>query len=579
MQQYLFFHERILLVQAKSKRKILLPIIFGLLAVLMAACGNTTSTPPTTNLASKQILKEPVENGDFDSLDPALTQAGLGEPFNLIYSNLVKLNDDGSIAPDLASSYQVSADGLTYTFTLRSGLKFSDGTALTANDVAYSLNRAVLPATKSTVSAYLGQLKDYDKVTAGKIPTLINDSIVVKDANTIALTITSASAVFLYSLTYSTGDVVEQKTITAYGTAWTDHLDQGAGDGPFKVKSYSHTAGLILVPNPNYFGFVPKLTEIDYIIAADRDTNFKAYQAGQYDMAPVPPASDALASTMKGFVISPALAVRFIEMNYLVKPLGNKHIRQALALALNKDLVINHVINTVTKIVTPSNHIVINGIPGYNKDLKGPAGVVSTTGDQAMAKTLFAQGLAEEGMTLATFPKLTINYIKTYAAGGTTLNAFADQWKSVLGITIKVVGEPSTQLQTDEGNTIGHAGPLQMWYGVWGADYPDPQDFLSNFFAKGGAYNQSNYGQNNSADAADQQAVQAELAKADVDTNQAERLSLYQDAEQKIVDDAGWITTYQSAYVYVISPKLHGWTLTPLGFMTVNDWANVYFTK
>ena len=129
------------------------------------------------------------------------------------------------------------------------------------------------------------------------------------------------------------------------------------------MKSYSHTTGLVLVPNPYYFGFQPKLTEIQYIIAADRDSNYKAFQVGQFDLAPVPPSQEEIAATKPGFQMVPALASRFIGMNYLSKPLDNIKIRQAFALAINKDLIINHIIG---KFVTPSNHIVPKGIPGYN---------------------------------------------------------------------------------------------------------------------------------------------------------------------------------------------------------------------
>src|SRR5437764_10486314 len=145
------------------------------------------------------------------------------------------------------------------------------------------------------------------------------------------------------ALSYSTSFVVEKKLIDKYGTKWTDHLDEGGGCGPFKVKSYSHTTSLVLVPNPNYFGFQPKLKEIQYIIAGDRDSNYKAFQAGQFDIAPVPPSQDEIAATKPGYQVVQPLASRFIGMNYLSKQLYIIKIRQAFALALNNYLIINHI--------------------------------------------------------------------------------------------------------------------------------------------------------------------------------------------------------------------------------------------
>ncbi|MBV9615446.1 MAG: peptide ABC transporter substrate-binding protein, partial [Ktedonobacteraceae bacterium] len=476
----------------------------------------------------------------------------------------------------LAQSHQVSSDGLTYTFTLRSGLKFSDGTPLTANDVAYSLNRVLLPATKSSVTNYLDLLKDYDKVTAGKIPTLIGDSIIVKDPTTISLVISKRAAYFLESLTYSTGDVVQRKLVDKYGAKWIDHLEEGAGSGPFEVQSYGHTTSLVLVPNPNYYAFKPKIQKIIYTIGSDRDSNYKAYQAGQYDVAAVPPALDPVAKTKPGFQLVPALASRYIGMNYLVKPLDNIKIRQALDLAINKDLIIARVIGSV---VTPSNHIVPNGIPGYNENLTGPDGVAGTAGDQAKAKALFQQGMQEEGYSsVSQLPSLTLNYNVSYQAGANTINAIVAEWKQVLGITVKTVGEQSDQFVQDEDTNFG-SKKLQMWYGNWGADYPDAADWLTLFFGKDASHNGFNYGQNTSSAATEQQAVQAEMAQADEEQDAAKRIQLYQDAEQKIVNDVGWITTYQSSYAYSVNPKLQNFKLNSLGSIATSDWANIYFAQ
>jgi len=230
--------------------------------------------------------------------------------------------------------------------------------------------------------------------------------------------------------------------------------------------------------------------------------------------------------------------------------------------------------------VTPSNHIVPNGMPGYNSKLTGAAGVVGTAGNQTMAVQLFQQGLQEEGYSsVSQFPSLSLEYNNSYKAGADTITAIVAEWKSVLGVTIKTVGVQPTQLFQDEVSTIGRTGPLQLWYGVWSADYPDPQDWLSNFFANGGQDNFANYGQNNSSAAREQQAVQAELVQADGDQNRAERLELYQDAEQKIVNDVGWIVTYQTASIEVVNPRLQGWKSNPLGTIATSDWANIYFVQ
>jgi oligopeptide transport system substrate-binding protein len=565
----------------QPKKKLMLASLFSFLCTLslfVAACSGGSTTPtqknPAAAPADKQILHIP---GGFDSLDPALTSFGNGEPYNMIFNGLVTIQDDGSIIDQLAASHTVSSDGLTYTFTLRPHLKFSDGTPLTASDVAYSINRTLLPATQSDVRVYLSLIKDFDRVTSGKIPTLIGDSLIVKDDKTISIILSKPAVYFLGALSYSTSFVVEKKLIDKYGSKWTDHLDEGGGCGPFKVKSYGHTTKLVLVPNSNYFSFQPKLKEIQYISAGDRDSNYRAFLAGQFDLAPVPPSQYESAATKPGFQLVPALASRFIGMNYLSKPLDNIKIRQAFALAINKDLISNHIIG---KFVIPSNHIVPKGIPGYNPNLTGPAGVRGTAGDQTKAKQLLQEGLQESGYSsVSQLPPISVTYSIDYKAGADTILAIADEWKQVLGIPVRLIGVHGTELIMQEADTVGHSGPLQIWYGEWGADYPDPQDWLTLFFGKGADHNTFNYGQNNSSDAAQQQAVQAEMAQADGERDSATRIKLYNDAEQKIVNDVGWITTYQTVRMYSVNPKLQNWRLNSLGAPATADWANIYFAQ
>ena len=552
--------------------------IFCALNILLSACGSGNGNGTnTTTVAAKQVLRL-ASIGGFDTLDPALTAGGLGDPFNLIFSNLVTADDQGKIHDNMASSHQVSADGLTYTFSLRPGLKFSNGQKLDANDVAYSLNRTIDPATKSPVSSYLGLLKNYDALAGGKAKTLIGDSIIVKDPNTLVLVLSKPAAYFLASLNYATGDVVNKNLVTQYGTGWLNHLEEGGGSGPFKVKSYNPSKGLVLVPNPNYYGFKPKLQEINYTITSDRNSTFKSMKAGQFDLAPVPPADTNANKNLPGYQTTSALAMRFIGMNYLVKPLDNIKIRQGLELALNKTLLVDSILGK--GFVTPSYHIILDGIPGYNPNLQGPAGVNSLSGDQEKAKTLFQEGMKEEGYSsVSQRPTITLAYDQSYKAAGDTMNAVANEWKQVLGFTVKPFGLQPTDLINQEFQTNGKAGPLQMFYGNWVADYEDPQDFTTIFFGKGAQQNAFNYGQNKSANAAAQQAVQEELLKADTTQDPEARLKLYQDAEQKLVNDVPYITTYQSSYSYLVNPKLHGWKIQPTGSMAPGDWADVYFTN
>src|ERR1700694_1627798 len=295
----------------KKPKPRFLMLSFSILAamlLILSACGGQggTGTTPTTNTAApasadKQIARIPIGATDFGSLDPALIQLAVDyQTAESIFTGLVAFDHNVQLQDQLAASHTISSDGLTYTFTLRPNLKFSDGTPLTSKDVAYSINRALAPATNSPVSYYLNLLKDFDKFTTGKIPTLIGDALLTPDANTISIVISKPAAYFLQALTYPTSWVVEKSLIDKYGPKWTEHLTEGGGSGPFKVQQYSHTAGITFVPNASYYGPQPKFQKVVFNYYNTTETNYQAYQAKQVDLTLVPSTNLAQVKTQKG---------------------------------------------------------------------------------------------------------------------------------------------------------------------------------------------------------------------------------------------------------------------------------------
>ncbi len=513
--------------------------------------------------------------GDIATFDPALVQdTDSNFPIQDVFTGLVTLDDKLTVQPQLAKSWKVSADGLTYTFTLKDNLKFSDGTPLTSQDVIYSINRSIIPATKSPVSYYLAQIKDYDKANSGKIPTLIGDSLLAPDPKTVAITISAPGAYFLQALTYPTSYVVNQKLVTKYGATWTDHEAEGAGAGPFKVQSYSHTTGIVLVRNDNYYGKPSQIAQLTIPFYSDQDGMYKAYQASQLDYTPVPPAEIANAKSIKGYTEVSLLVIRYLSMNYLAKPFDNIKIRQAFALALNKDIIVQSALHGA---FTPTNHIIPQGMPGYDTTLTGPDGVASTAGDPTMAKQLLQQGMQEEGLTK--LPPVTLTYYPRNQQFKEALTAATQMWTTVLGVTIKVNVIARAKLLGLEDATTGNANGLQLWQAGWSADYPDPQDWLSTFFEKGAGYNQFNYGQNNTSAASEQQAVQTTLAQADITSDNTQRMKLYNDAEQKIINDVGWLPLWQEKQQTLVRPTIHGLVLNAQLDIPPDDWSSIFVTQ
>src|SRR5258708_30515988 len=374
--------------------------IVAVMGLLLVACGGNGDTAPVNSTAatkapeSQQIYRWAVPNPDIPTFDPGQTSDELSlKAILLEYSGMVELDDQLKVQKELASSWDVSTDGLTYTFHLKSNLQFSDGTPLTSADVAYSIDRALSPAISSHAGislTYLGLIKDATERTKGTVKSLINDSVLTPDASTVILKLTKATGYFLEAPTYPTSFVVEKKVVDQCGLKFTDHLSDNGGQGrsgPFMVKSYDHTTGIKFVRNPHYFGPKPQLAEIDQIFYKTVKTSYEAYLANQVDVTSIPSANYQQARTRPDFSQNPTLSIYYIAMNYLAKPLDNIHIRQAFELTINKDALINAVWKGG---YTPTCHIVPQGMPGYNPNLTCPGGA-PTAGDTAKAKALFQQ--------------------------------------------------------------------------------------------------------------------------------------------------------------------------------------------
>ncbi len=525
----------------------LLPTCLALMAMLLVACGgggSTTTTTPSKAPAAQQVLNFAFENqiSDLKTMDPALsTDAASIAGEDLVFTGLVQFDDNLKVQPQLAASYTLAPDGLTWTFHLRPNLKFSDGTPLTSADVVYSINRALLPAVKSVVGpVYLGLIKDSDKLNAGKITTIIGDSLLTPDASTVVIIANKKAAYFLDALVYSTSYVVEKSVIDKWGANWTDHLaDNGGqgGDGPFMVQSWTHGTNITFVPNPNYYGPHPQLTKLVYPFYKDTSTNFKAYQAGQTDYAINVPTADlatARALPNNQFMLVPQLYLNYYTMNYLVKPFDNIHIRQAFELAIDKDLIVHSVWKDT---LVATNHIVPKGMPGYYPNLTGPDGVTGTSGDTAKAKALFQQGLTEEGWaSVSQMPAVKLTYSSGNPDEDNEVAALVQMWQNTLGVSVKANPEEFNKLLTDSEAALN----------------------------------------NPSTDAATQQQTQQALEAADVNPDPTSRMQAYNQAEQQLVNDVAWLPMEQVAVAQVLKPYVKGMVFNAQLLIPPNDWANIF---
>jgi oligopeptide transport system substrate-binding protein len=565
----------------------ILSLLLVLLILTLAACNSNSAPPqqgpgaPSKATQDKQILVEPYTDiSDLSTLDPALVQdANANQAVNMLFNGLVQIGDQGTIINALAASYSVAPNGLTWTFTLRNKLTFSDGTALTSADVAFSLDRALRIGAKSAYASYaLGLIKNADRLAAGQLKTLIGTSIQTPDTQTVILVTSKKAAYFPSMLTYPAAYVVEKSMVTRYGNNFINHLNAGGGSGPWIVSQYTHNQEIDFTPNINYFGAKPQLRLVARPFYKVDETAYRAYISGALSYSPVPedqiPQAKALSNNQ--YSQSPTLVSAYYTMNYLVKPFDNIKVRQAFALALNKDQIAANAYNSS---VIATNHIVPQGIPAYNAKLSLPGGGTNTAGNPTLAKTLFDQGLQEDGLTLSSLPTITL----TVSTGGLPdaqkeIALETQMWQNALGITIKVNDIDYTKLLTESQAATGNKKGLMFWGLGWIGYFPDAQDWLSVQFGQGTANNNMNYGQNNSTNAPQQKTIQKLLMQADSNMNAVERQQQYTQAEQQLVNNVAWLPIYQQTLTSVLKPCVVGMTGNAFTITPADDWGKVYIS-
>ncbi|HLZ55457.1 MAG TPA: ABC transporter substrate-binding protein, partial [Ktedonosporobacter sp.] len=245
-------------------------IILSALVLILASCGGggstSTLTPGTTAtsaLASSQVMTFPnVGTADVATMDPALgPDANSAVAVGMVYTGLVKFDKTLNIVPDQAT-WSISSDRKTYTFTLKPGITFSDGTPVTAQTYVYTLTRALLPEVKSGIATFfLGNIVGANDVANGKTKTL--KGVQALNDTTLQITLTQPTEYFLDIMANSIAFPLNQSVINQFGQAkWPlDVAGNGVGTGPFMVKEWDHNVKMVFVPNPHWYGAKTKLTE------------------------------------------------------------------------------------------------------------------------------------------------------------------------------------------------------------------------------------------------------------------------------------------------------------------------------
>jgi len=524
--------------------------------MILAACGGESISTPTTSgtptLASSQVLTFPnVGTQDIGVLDPAQgPDANSLIAVGMIYTGLVKFDKNLTVVPDQAT-WTISPDNKVYTFTLKQGITFSDGTPVTAQAYVYTLTRALLPEVKSPIATtFLIPIAGSDAVNNGKTKTLtgvkaINDT-------TLQITLKQPAAYFLQVLATSISFPLNQTIIHQYGqTDWVNHAaGNGIGSGPFMVKEWDHNVKMVLVPNPHWYGGKTKLTQVDMLFVNNLSTAFKAYQAGQYNFVwNIEPQDLSVAKGMSGYTSESLLQTDLLFFNNTMAPFNNAAVRQAFAYATDKVTLANAVFKGSA---VPAPTIIPPGMPGYQPNYQGLA--------YDRSKALAA--LQSAYPDVSKVPPITFSYPNSQVSQ-TEASALQQMWQSALGLQVKLLPVELNAFNTE---TANHQ--VQFGFTQWSADFPDPYDWLT--------LNLLSTAPNNSGEWTnpqfDQTVTQAEQATGDA------RIQLYKQAEQIVITDVGWLPLDHQALSAVVPVWVHGVSLNNTG-LYFGDWSDVYLMQ
>jgi len=536
-------------VDRKGRRTIL---FLALTLMLLLACnsGNRLITdsgifPVVNDINSDDALL--LAGGQPRTLDPALTHGGPDGPVGAIFSGLVSLDPTLQVQPDLAAGWQVSEDGLVYTFYLRQEATFHDGRPLTAEDVIFSWERALKAGTGSdTALTYLGDIVGAAEMHDGRTSRV--SGLKAIDDHTLEVRIDLPKVYFLSKLTYPVAFVVDKHNVDQPDWQYTPN-----GTGPFQLQEWSDDETLVLARNEGYYQELPALKQVVYLIGSGIPLSM--YEKGEIDLVwiggstleRVQDPNNPLSADLR---IGSDMCTTYIGFNNRDTPFNDPLVRQAFSYALDQDKIIAGLYKGNA---LPAHGLLPPGIPGYSGEVAG------YDFDPQKARELMVEaGYANPDE----FPPVSFT-TSGYGSVGSLETAVITMWQENLGVTVEpLLVEPYNYLDELYAGNTGNIFALG-----WCADYPDPENFLDLLFHTGSSQNLSGYHNG---------AVDALLEKARTESDVSRRLTLYQEIERMIVADAPVLFVAHSLSALLVKPELQGYVLTPIG---VAQWHLVSMEK
>jgi len=488
-------------------------------------------------LATDQTIRLP--EGEPVRFDPGVTSGGKGiEQLQNLFEGLVTIDQrDGSLQMGLASRMEPNADTSAYTFTLRDGLTWSDGTPLKAQDFEWSWKRVLDPATKSEYTTALYPIKNAAAIDKG---TAKLDDLGVKavDDRTLQVTLEGPTPYFPLLAATWTFYPVPRHVVDKEGAAWVE-AGKMVSNGPYILTKWDHEQDMVLEINPTYYADKPTITKVLYTLFADNVSQaLVPFENDELDQAQVSGADldrvkndPELSPLMQVF---PRSGTKFLICDTTNAPTSDVKVRQALSMVMNRDTIASKVLKGE---FSPAPTMLPPDIPGND-----PASGLGE--DVAKAKQLLADAGFPDGQGL---PELTLTYTSTASEEAKTAQYLQSVFKESLGITIKL--DPLEDKAFQDWFNARKDQPFNLMLSQWGSDWGDPANWHNQLFDSQADYYHSHW-KNDQFD----QLVRAGVIMADA----TKRIEQYTQAEKIFNQEAALIPLFHLNRVYVIKPYVKG---------------------
>jgi len=478
---------------------------------------------------------------DIVTLDPAIGYDWVN--WSIIKSLFSRLMDykpgTAELTPSLAESFDISKDGLNYTFKLRKGVKFHNGRELVAQDVKYSIERTTNAKTESPGAGFFDSIAGMEAYKKGKAKDV--KGVTVVDPYTVKFTLTRPDATFLHVMAINFSSVVPKEAVEKAGK---DFGKKVVGSGAFMLAEWKLGQQLVLKRNPDYFmQGVPKLDQITFQVGLEPMTAILKLEKGEADFAGdgIPPAKFLQIRNdpkFKDLIIEGGqLQTGYVTMNVQMKPFDKVEVRQAVNMAIDKARIVKIINNRAV----PANQPLPPTMPGHDKEFKG------YPYDPEQAKALLKQAGLEKGFE-------TTLYVYNVDPNPRIAQAIQEDL-SKIGIKVKLKNLAQANVIAAGGKP--KTAPM-IWSGgmAWIADFPDPSNFYGPILgcagATNGGWNWSWYCNKELDERATKADAMSDPAKA------AERAQLWKVIFTDIMKDAPWVPVFNEQRFTIRSKRVGG---------------------